>query len=82
MKRPLNKNQLEQIELAKANIIMTMLIMLQVICVYLVICQMELDKHCSESDSARCLLLIIYQHLETVSMSPDCFISALGYRLC
>ena len=57
--------------------------MLQVICVYLVICQMELDKHCSESDSARCLLKIIYQHLETVSMlSPDCFISALGYRLC
>ena len=24
-----------------------------VICVYLVLCQMELDKHCSDPDSAR-----------------------------
>ena len=38
------------------QMIMMMMMMMQVICVYLVLCQMELKKHCSDADSTRSIL--------------------------
>ena len=35
---------------------MIMMMMMQVICVYLVLCQMELKKHCSDAHSARSII--------------------------
>ena len=47
---------------------------------YLVICQMELDKHCSDPESARCLLLI-YQHLKRHCLHLVSRLHHLGSRL-
>ena len=33
-----------------------MIMMMQVVCVYLVLCQMELKKHCSDAHSARSMI--------------------------